>query len=348
MSPFSCMYGSSHNGQYLAVRSQVGCTVGWICKQHFNQHEKTLLSSGYHFRTQEELQARGELNGGEQTATSGGTRLAAVSAPEQQQPGNDDPGRDTPEAKLAHERPSGSDAGGRSYESASDGCAQSPSRGPASREIQTTQKELETRATGGEIQERRADNGSPDTGSRRELDWPQWCEGAGYLTLSEEQRHVLQEPFRDTDITIRYDGVVYVPWRKYWTRMVKAFAPQMPSVIPIDNPRFQGQEIIVGVVMVVGGKFIGKAWGSHRLEGSNDKMAVGDRIESAISDAIAKIGKRLDMGELLWDDTFRDYWKSQYAEQYTNRNRTSWRRKATAPIEEHEHESTDWNERGDR
>lgn len=129
--------------------------------------------------------------------------------------------------------------------------------------------------------------------------------------------------------------------------MVKAFHPYVPSIIPIDNPRFQGQEIIVGVVMVVGGKFIGKAWGSHRLEGQNDRMAVGDRIESAISDAISKIGKRLDMGELLWDDNFRDYWKSQYAESYTNRGRTSWRRKVSAPVEEHEGYDPDFNFKGE-
>lgn len=118
--------------------------------------------------------------------------------------------------------------------------------------------------------------------------------------------------------------------------MVDAFAPFVPSVIPIDSPRFQGSEIVVGVVMVCEGKFIGKAWGSHRLEGENDRMSVGDRVESAISDAIAKIGKRLNMGEELWDDSFRDYWKSQYAESYERKGRTYWRRRPVAKVEEHE------------
>lgn len=163
-----------------------------------------------------------------------------------------------------------------------------------------------------------------------------WTHGAGYLQLTEEQREILQQPFADSEITIRYDGVVYAPWRRYWTRMVRAFAPFVPSVVPVDSPRFQGTEIVVGVVMVVSGTFIGKAWGSHRLEGENDRMSVGDRIESAISDAISKIGKRLNMGEDLWDDTFRDYWKSQYAESYQNRGRTYWRRRPVEKMEEHE------------
>lgn len=154
--------------------------------------------------------------------------------------------------------------------------------------------------------------------------------------LSGTQRNILCKPFDDDEITIKYDGVVYAPWRRYWTRMVEAFAPAVPSIIPIDNPRFQGAEIVVGVVMVVEGKFIGKAWGSHRLEGENDRMTVGDRIESAISDAIAKIGKRLNMGEDLWDDSYRDYWKSQYAETYIKNNRTYWRRRPVRKVEEHE------------
>lgn len=124
--------------------------------------------------------------------------------------------------------------------------------------------------------------------------------------------------------------------------MVKAFHPAVPSIIPIDNPRFQGQEIIVGVVMAIQGKFIGKAWGSHRLEGQNDRMAVGDRIESAISDAISKIGKRLDMGEQLWDDQFRDWWKSQYAESYQSRGRTYWKRRPVTPAKQPEDDLPDF------
>lgn len=154
--------------------------------------------------------------------------------------------------------------------------------------------------------------------------------------MTEAQRDILQKPFADEEITIRYDGVVYAPWRRYWSRMIEAFAPAVPAVIPVDSPRFQGTEIVVGVVMVVSGTYIGKAWGSHRLEGENDRMSVGDRIESAISDAIAKIGKRLNMGEDLWDDSFRDYWKSQYAEEYRKGNRAYWRRRPVAKMEEHE------------
>lgn len=157
---------------------------------------------------------------------------------------------------------------------------------------------------------------------------------------------MLQRPFDENDITIRYDGVVYVPWRRYWKRIVQAFEPLIPSIVPVGDPKVLGQEIVVGVVMVVGGKFIGKAWGSHRLEGQNDRMAYGDRIESAISDAVSKIGKRLDMGEELWDETFRDYWKSQFAEEVTIRGRKQWRRKAVVTVKPDEDELPDFDADG--
>lgn len=176
-------------------------------------------------------------------------------------------------------------------------------------------------------------------------EWPGWTQGAGFLQLTEDQRAILQQPFPDTEITIRYDGVVYAPWRKYWSRMVRAFAPLVPSVIPVDSPRFEGSEIVVGVVVVVGGTFVGKAWGSHRLEGDNDKMSVGDRIESAISDAISKIGKRLDMGESLWNDQYRDWWKSQYAESYKSaKGRLYWRRKPVVTMNKDDELPDSWEE----
>lgn len=336
MNPSNCMYGAPHSGQYVAVRSKVGRTVGWLCALHFKNHEKALLGNGYHFRTQEELQARGEANGGDQASASGGTDMAPLPTPEQQQLGYDDSGWDSEALELAYGGSARRDIGGRSHGSAANEPTTGTHAAEARGDNQAPQKELEARATRASSQAARSESGTPASRDTEPLDWPAWTQGAGFLSLSEEQRGILQAPFDDSDITIRYDGVVYAPWRKYWSRMVKAFAPLVPSVIPIGNPRFQGSEIIVGVVMVCGGTFIGKAWGSHRLEGANDRMAVGDRIESAISDAISKIGKRLDMGAQLWEESYRAYWVSQYAEQYTNRGRTSWRRKPATQVEEHE------------
>lgn len=344
MNPSSCMYGAAHVGDAVAVRSKVGRTVGWLCVQHFELHERELLNNGYHFRTTQEMIARGELDGGESTPRTGGTDVAEIPAPEQQQLGSDGASGDSEAIKLAHGGSLRCDARGGSHGSTTTRLVESPNRGNAGWQAGPAQKELETRAAGTPARDARVENGERPPTGRGELDWPAWTDGAGHLTLTEQQREILQSPFADSDITIRYDGVVYVPWRKYWSRMYQAFAPYVPSVIPIDNPKVQGQEIIVGVVMVCAGQFIGKAWGSHRLEGQNDRMAYGDRIESAISDAIAKIGKRLNMGEDLWDEEFRAYWVSQYAEQYTNRGRTSWRRKPLLPAENADDQMPDFND----
>jgi hypothetical protein len=259
--------------------------------------------------------------------------MDTASSPQQQFISHDNPRRDQKGAELAYERPVNHRVSGRLYEGYTDGPTTSAGSGLTNPQVSPETEIVETRTAGGQTQEPGKPHGISGGGGGAGLEWPRWTEGAGYLQLTDEQRAILQAPFDDNDITIRYDGIVYAPWRKYWGRMVKAFAPYVPSIIPIDSPRFQGQEIIVGVVMVVAGKFVGKAWGSHRLEGANDRMAVGDRIESAISDAVSKIGKRLDMGEQLWDDQYRDYWKSQFAESYTSRGRTYWRRKAVVAAE---------------
>lgn len=334
MYPFNCMYGPPHVGQHVACRNKAGRTVGWLCALHYKNHEKALLGNGYHFRTIEELRARGELDEHDRAAGPTEEGMVLQPEPEPQQSGDDDSGGDSPTTELARERPAGSDNGGGQYGGQTDQSAGGSRGTVARRQICPPQKELETATQGG-------GNSLPGVQDRTGIapavttpDWPAWTQGAGHLSLTAVQRQTLQSPFDDNDITIRYDGVVYVPWRKYWSRMCLAFEPLVPSVVPIDNPRFQGTEIIVGVVMVCGGQFIGKAWGSHRLEGDNDKMAVGDRIESAISDAIAKIGKRLNMAEDLWDDQFRDWWKSQYAESYKNhKGRINWRRKPVVAVD---------------
>lgn len=332
----NCMYGEAHLGDAVAVRSKRGATLGWLCPAHYKQHEKVLTHNGYHFRTPAELMARGEEHGGQTGETPASESLVADAAEEQQQPINGDPRSDQerfgPPPKL---HTGGAVRGGpddRSQARRAEGRRSDPATDQISQEEKIVATVPSREAPSGA----RLPSGAGETKSLVTPEWPKWAEGAGYLKLTGTQYSILTKPFGDDEITIRYDGVVYAPWRRYWSRMVEAFAPYVPAIIPVDNPRSQGNEIVVGVVMVCEGVFIGKAWGSHRLEGENDRMSVGDRIESAISDAISKIGKRLNMGEDLWDDSFRDYWKSQYAESYETKKGTRWRRRPIAHVEEHE------------
>lgn len=354
----NCMYGPAHPGTAMAVRSKRGALLGWVCPDHYREHKKVLVDNGYHFWTPGELLARGEggrafaqgdnadmppgaewegeTNGGKGHEGRVSASVDTSGTEEQQFVEHEHPGGDKARLGTPSERDADRDAGRQPHGSTQAGRLADSGRQLASGDAGAETKELETVSS----REAPGQRGLPSAATRSQAvalpDWPTWAQGAGHLTLTTEQRAILQDPFRDGEITIRYDGVVYAPWRRYWSRMIEAFAPAVPAVIPIDNPRFQGSEIVVGVVMVCGGTFIGKAWGSHRLEGDNDKMSVGDRIESAISDAVAKIGKRLNMGEDLWDDNYRAYWKSQHAESYTKGNRTYWRRRPVASMEEHE------------
>ena len=331
----TCMYGKPHTADVVAVRGSVGNTVGWLCAAHYKQHEHALLQSGYHFRTRQELAVRGELTDDEQQTAPAWADVAALPVAESQFSPPDDsrpyPAGPELEPATAVYR----DPGRRSYGGATVGPAASERRLVTAPKDHQAQEIVETSpdgtaATGGGLQNRR-----PDAGGGLDPQWPTWAAGAGHVQLTAAQRAILQEPFQDHEISIRYDGVVYAGWRRYWSRMVRAFAPSVPAVVPVDSPREHRGEVIIGVVMLVDGKFIGKAWGSHRLQGQNDRMSFGDRIESAISDAIAKIGKRLDMGEALWDEQFRAYWMSLYAYEEGEGHRKTWKRRAVH-IEEHE------------
>lgn len=332
----NCMHGAAHPGEYRAVRNKRGATLGWVCELHYQKHHKVLEDNGYHFRTADELMARGEQHGGRLETGTAPASMDTLSPTEQQQPEYEYPGWDQETAQPPSELSARRNVDGRPLRGVQNG--RDSHREPESSFISAppAQKELETLPSRETASSRGLPTRTTEATAVVTPEWPAWTEGAGHLTLTADQQATLMRPFRDEEITIRYDGVVYAPWRRYWSRMIDAFSPHLPSILPVDNPRFHGTEIVVGVVMVVEGKFIGKAWGSHRLEGENDRMSVGDRIESAISDAIAKIGKRLNMGEELWDDSFRDYWKSQYAESYQKGNRTYWKRRPFEPVEEHE------------
>lgn len=329
MNPSNCMYGEAHAGDAFAVRNKVGRSVAWLCARHFKEHEKDITRQGYHLRTLEELQARGELDATTGQTDTGTEDLGSHPTEEPQQSRRDNPSGNQTPASPAHEQPSGNHLQQQHHTHTPGRDTESP-RGPnRDTGVQAQTQELEARTPGTRPEIRGLQARTATRGDAGNLDWPAWTEGAGHLSLTPEQREILQAPFKDHDLTIRYDGVVYAPWRKYWSRMVEAFAPYMPAVIPVGNPHFAGSEVMVGVVMVCNGVFIGKAWGSHRLEGANDKMTMGDRVESAISDAISKIGKRLNMGEDLWDEEFRNYWKSQYAIGEPRGRFTIWRKRET-------------------
>jgi hypothetical protein len=98
-----------------------------------------------------------------------------------------------------------------------------------------------------------------------------------------------------------YNGEHYIPWINYWVRLLKAFAPSVPQLVPLGEPQIHGDTVSVHYVMLVNGCFLGEATGEMSKKGGNKAVTFARCVEGCVSDAITRIGKRLGMGLELWD-----------------------------------------------
>lgn len=135
----------------------------------------------------------------------------------------------------------------------------------------------------------------------------EWWQGAGELVLEDHQRDTLWMPFPDDLFECRYDGTWYLPWIHVWQRLLIAFAPSVPQLLPIGEPRIDGLTVSVHYCLLVNGCFIGEAVGSMSKDPKNTKIDYADCVEGCVSDAITRIGKRLGVNAALWNpDTIRN------------------------------------------
>lgn len=331
----NCMYGPPHVGVYLYVRSKVGRTIGQICAKHYKEHEQYLLDHDYHFRTREELIARGELSDGEERQKPPTESVVSLRAEESQFPPSDDTGGDQKAIELASERPLRYYAERRPHGSAPSEHSGSSGRALARREVSAAQEIMEASPNGTPASR----SGLPDSaGGTPAIVEPApldvW-QRAGSLMLSDEQRLILQPPFDESHVQIRYDGIVFVPWVFYWDRLLRAFSPYVPALIPTSKPYPVENSLCRDYILIVNGQYVSHATGECIRAGGNQKLTYASAVEGCKSDAITKCCKSLGMGQQLFDPTWRDYYLATYGEEYRDdQNRKRWRKKHL--IEEHE------------
>ena len=152
--------------------------------------------------------------------------------------------------------------------------------------------------------------------------------GAGQIELTEKQIGILYAPTEDEDVEIRPDGLVYLPWMNYVTRMRQAFGLNW-SIIPKGEPRLGPNKtsILWGFYLVIQGKLAGYAIGEQAYQMNNPKMNWSDACEGAKSNALMRLCKGIGIGLELWKPSFIRAWKEKYAESYTDGGRALWRKK---------------------
>lgn len=158
---------------------------------------------------------------------------------------------------------------------------------------------------------------------------------AGTIELTESQKEILYAPVDDDLIEIRPDGMIYLPWMEYVSRLKQTFGLSWQA-IPQGMPKFQGNHLYWGYYLVIGGKFAGFAIGEQEYQVKNYGMSYGDAVEGAKSNALMRLCKGIGICLELWQPSFIKRWKAEYAETYYNKEKqkTYWRRKELQDIPE--------------
>lgn len=159
----------------------------------------------------------------------------------------------------------------------------------------------------------------------------------GTLSLTQEQEQILYSDFDDKEVLIRPDGLVYLPWSWYASRLRKAFGLQW-QLIPADNPQTAktptGKPAIIwSFYLFIKGVMMGYAVGEH-IEERQSALSFGESCESAKSNALMRLCKGIGMSLKLWDKEYVEAWKSAYAKNSVNQRsgRTEWTKLSDAEL----------------
>lgn len=140
---------------------------------------------------------------------------------------------------------------------------------------------------------------------------------ASMLETTPDEDKILDEPFPESDYSIKPTGEVYLPHIHARKRLTKAFHRKW-AIIIIGDPQLDRDKsmVYVKVVLKVKGCYVGYAVGGQKYTGDmNARMTYDDAVEGAISNALNRIcGKSaLGLGSNAWDHDWAEAWKRKYA-----------------------------------
>ncbi len=162
--------------------------------------------------------------------------------------------------------------------------------------------------------------------------------------FSEKQREVLTAKIDMDDVDIRPSGEIYYSQMKYRNRLDGAFGAGAWALIPrFDSPLTttvgSGQkEVTTKYALVVNGRFVAEAYGSHKYYPNNLNNTLADAIEASRSDALKKCCKDLSIANECWNKTFIEDFKKIHCIQVNVLNKKGkevkmWRRKDRLPFD---------------
>lgn len=159
----------------------------------------------------------------------------------------------------------------------------------------------------------------------------------GTVELTEQQKQALFKSVNEQDIEIRPDGLIYLPWVEYVSRLKEAFGLNW-AIVPQGMPKHKGDYVVWGFYLIIQGKLAGFAIGEQEYHPDNAYMTWSDACEGAKSNALMRLCKGIGISLELWKPSFVNAWKGRYAESYWDtdrygKRRKFWRKKATEQLE---------------
>jgi hypothetical protein len=134
----------------------------------------------------------------------------------------------------------------------------------------------------------------------------------GTIDLSAEEKEILFAPVDKNLVEIRSDGLVYLPWMQYVTRLRNALGISW-GLIPIGFPKAKGEMILWPHWFIIRGVPISFVIGEQLWSSDNKRMSWGEACEGARSNALMRACKSIGITLELWDPAFIRNWISKYA-----------------------------------
>lgn len=140
-------------------------------------------------------------------------------------------------------------------------------------------------------------------------------EKAGEEPFPDDIIHTLSEPIDDSLVDIKPNGAIFVSHPHYRDRLDRAFGVGGWALVPLAQPKTQGNRVVWWGFLKARGQYIGDAVGGCTYIVANSEMNWDDAAEGAKSDCLARCCKALPMFRECWDKEYADYWKATYAQE---------------------------------
>ena len=165
---------------------------------------------------------------------------------------------------------------------------------------------------------------------------------SGTIELTGKQEKTIFAPVNEKSVEIRPDGLIYLPWMEYVTRLKETFGIKwtlLPEGLPKTSP--SGNSILWGFWLVIEGRPYGFAIGEQEYYPENKTMSWSDACEGAKSNALMRVCKGIGISLELWRPSFIRDWKKKHAHKILSKDRygnpkTIWAKKDTEKPAENE------------